>query len=206
MSIVLPPLPYAYDALSPFMSRDTLETHHGKHHRAYVEKTKALINDTKLANLPLETVMRHAALDSSLKSLLNQAAQAWNHAFFWRSLRPGGGGAPTGALADRLRSDFGSYDRFVEAFSAAAVGQFGSGWAWLVRDGERLRVESTPNADTPLLHGRQPLLVIDVWEHAYNLDYRNRRDAYVKGVIDHLLDWDFAVANLAASQTHPSAA
>jgi Fe-Mn family superoxide dismutase len=207
MSIVLPPLPYAYDALSPFISRDALETHHGKHHRAYVEKTKALINDTKLANLPLETVMMRAARDAGLKPLLNQAAQAWNHAFFWRSLRPSGGGAPTGAVAERLRTDFGSYERFAERFASAAAAQFGSGWAWLVLDGEHLRVETSANADTPFLHGRRPLLVIDVWEHAYYLDYKHRRDTYVRAVIDHLLDWDFANANLTpVPQPQPSAA
>lgn len=206
MPITLPDLPYAYDALAPFMSRDTLETHHGKHHRGYVEKVRALIKDTALAHLTLDGVMTQAAADRTLQGLLNQAAQAWNHDFFWRSLKPGGGGAPTGAIAERMRSDFGSYERFVEAFAAAAIGQFGSGWAWLVADGDRLRIESTANADTPVLHGRRPLLVIDVWEHAYYLDYRNRRDGYVKGVIDNLLDWEFANANLAATAMASSAA
>ena len=196
MPVVLPSLLYAYDALVPHISKETLEIHHGRHHRAYVENVNKLVKDTDLAGLDLESLMSEAARDPSLRALLNNAAQAWNHGFLWRSLRPAGGGAPTGAVAERIRVDFGSYERFVERFAVAATTQFGSGWAWLVLDRNSLQVVQTSNADTPLLHGKVPLLTIDVWEHAYYIDYRNKRDAYVKAVIDHLLDWDFANANL----------
>jgi Fe-Mn family superoxide dismutase len=196
MSLALPNLPYAYDALAPHISKETLELHHGKHHRAYVENVKKLVKDTKLAGFSLESLVLEAARDPSLKSLLNNAAQAWNHAFLWQSLRPAGGAAPTGPIAERIHADFGSHERLVERLSVAATSQFGSGWAWLVLDGARLQVVQTSNADTPILHGKVPLLTIDVWEHAYYVDYRNRRDAYVKAVIDHLVNWDFANANL----------
>lgn len=196
MPIVLPSLPYAHDALVPYISKETLEIHHGKHHRAYVDNVNKLAKDTKLAGLGLEGLIMEAARDPFLRALLNNAAQAWNHTFFWHSLRPNGGGRPGGAIAERIRIDFGSYERLVERLAAAATTQFGSGWAWLVLNGTSLQVMQTSNADTPLLHGRIPLLTIDVWEHAYYIDYRNRRDAYVKAVIDHLLHWEFANANL----------
>jgi Fe-Mn family superoxide dismutase len=197
MPLVLPSLPYATDALAPYISRETLELHHGKHHRAYVENVKKLVRDTALEGRALEEVMREAARDPSLRTLLNNAAQAWNHAFLWQSLRPKGGGVATGPIAERIHADFGGHDRLVEQLSIAATTQFGSGWAWLVFDGARLQVVQTSNADTPILHGKTPLLTIDVWEHAYYVDYRNRRDAYVTAVIDRLLNWDFANANLA---------
>ena len=196
MPLALPNLPYAYDALAPYISKETLELHHGKHHRGYVDNVNKLAKGTKLANLDLENLMMAATRDPSLKTLLNNAAQAWNHAFFWRSLRPAGGGKPSGALADRIRVDFGSYERLVERLVLAATTQFGSGWAWLVLDVTGLQVLQTSNADTPLLHEKMPLLTIDVWEHAYYVDYRNRRDSYVKAVVDHLLDWEFAEVNL----------
>jgi Fe-Mn family superoxide dismutase len=196
MSLALPNLPYAYDALAPHISKETLELHHGKHHRAYVENVKKLVKDTKLAGFSLESLVLEAARDPSLRALLNNAAQAWNHAFLWQSLRPAGGAAPAGPIAERIHADFGSHERLVERLSVAATSQFGSGWAWLVLDGVRLQVVQTSNADTPILHGQVPLLTIDVWEHAYYVDYRNRRDAYVKAVIDHLLNWEFANANL----------
>ena len=196
MPLALPNLPYAYDALAPYISKETLELHHGKHHRGYVDNVNKLAKGTKLANLDLENLMMAATRDPSLKTLLNNAAQAWNHAFFWRSLRPAGGGKPSGALADRIRVDFGGYERLVERLVLAATTQFGSGWAWLVLDVTGLQVLQTSNADTPLLHEKMPLLTIDVWEHAYYVDYRNRRDSYVKAVVDHLLDWEFAEVNL----------
>ncbi len=205
MPVVLPSLPYAHDALAPYISKETLEIHHGKHHRAYVDNVNKLVKDSRLAGLGLDGLIMEAARDPFLRALLNNAAQAWNHAFLWRSLRPGGGGRPTGAIAERIRVDFGSYERMVERLSAAANTQFGSGWAWLVLDGTNLQVMQTANADTPLLHGRIPLLTIDVWEHAYYVDYRNRRDAYVNAVIDHLLDWEFANANLARAMAGASA-
>jgi Fe-Mn family superoxide dismutase len=181
MPIDLPDLPYPHDALEPFISARTLQTHHGKHHRAYVDKTNALIGD---APGSLEQIIIRAAGDSSKKALFNNAAQAWNHAFYWRSLRPKGGSVPQ------------EFSRFVEELKAAAIGHFGSGWAWLVREGADLRVVTTSNAATPFIHGQVPVLVIDVWEHAYYLDHQERRAAYVAAVVDHLLDWDFAAANL----------
>jgi superoxide dismutase, Fe-Mn family len=204
MPIVLPSLPYAYDGLVPYISKETVEIHHGKHHRAYVDNVNKLVRDTSLAGIGLETLVMEAARDPSLRALLNNAAQAWNHAFLWRSLRPAGGGRPSGAIAERIHVDFGSYERLAERLAVSATTQFGSGWAWLVFDGTSLQVMQTSNADTPLLHDKIPLLTIDVWEHAYYIDYRNRRDAYVKSVIDNLLDWNFANANLEGASANPS--
>jgi Fe-Mn family superoxide dismutase len=181
MPIKLPELPYPADALEPHISARTLTTHHGKHHRAYVDKTNALIGD---AGGTLEQIILRAAGDSSKKALFNNAAQAWNHAFYWRSLRPKGGTIPR------------EFSKWTDELKAAATGHFGSGWAWLVRDGADMKVVTTSNADTPFIHGQTPLLVIDVWEHAYYLDHQERRAAYVGAVVDHLLNWDFAFANL----------
>ena len=196
MQIVLQPLPYPYEALEPYISRTTLEFHHGKHHKAYVDKTKALAKEVHLADLSLELLIQQTARQDRHRVLFNNAAQAWNHAFYWRSLRPGGGGEPDGAIADRITSDFGSYRVFAEQLAAAATGQFGSGWAWLVLDGRKLRVITTGNADTPIAHGQIPLLTIDVWEHAYYLDYQNRRGDYADALIKHLVNWEFANKNL----------
>ncbi len=197
MRITLPPLHYAYDALEPHISRATMELHHGKHHRTYVDNVNALADEVRLADLSLERIIRQTAGQNRGRALFNNAAQAWNHAFFWRSLRPAGGGAPTGGIAARIESELGGYAAFVERFAAAATGQFGSGWAWLVLDGGKLAITATANADTPLAYGQAPLLTIDVWEHAYYLDRQNRRAEYVAAVIRHLLDWDFANENLA---------
>jgi Fe-Mn family superoxide dismutase len=186
MPIDLPHLPYEFDALEPFISARTLQTHHGKHHRAYVDKTNALIGPSRET---LEQVILRAAGDSSKKALFNNAAQAWNHAFYWKSLRPAGAAAAPPAFA-----------KLAEELRAAAIAHFGSGWAWLVRDYAGLSVVTTANADTPFIHGQTPLLVIDVWEHAYYLDHQERRAAYVSGVVDHLLNWEFAAANLARSE------
>jgi Fe-Mn family superoxide dismutase len=196
MQIALPQLPYAYEALEPFISRRTLEIHHGKHHKAYVDKTRDLAAKLRLADQPLEAIIRQVAGQEVHRALFNNAAQAWNHAFYWRSLRPQGGGKPEGELAERIAADFGSHEAFANELAAAATGQFGSGWAWLVSDGDKLRVTATSNADTPLVHGQVPLLTIDVWEHAYYLDYQNRRPEYVGAVIEHVLNWDFAAKNL----------
>jgi Fe-Mn family superoxide dismutase len=196
MPLELPNLPYPHDALAPFISSATLNTHHGKHHRAYVEKTNALVKDTPLAGATLGAIVQAAAAEPTSKVLFNNAAQAWNHAFYWRSLRPAGGPGPQGALAARIRADFAGDETFAAAFKAAATGHFGSGWAWLVLDGKTLRIVTTSNADTPVVHGQTPLLVIDVWEHAYYLDHQERRAAYVAGVVDHLLNWEFAERNL----------
>jgi Fe-Mn family superoxide dismutase len=188
MKIELPPLPYRLHALEPFISATTLATHHGRHHQAYVDRANALAGDFAGS---LETLLRQSADDPARRVLFNNAAQAWNHAFYWRSLRPKGGRAPSGPLASpALR----------ESLRTAAKGHFGSGWAWLVRDGTELKVLTTANADTPLVRGQVPLLVIDVWEHAYYLDHQERRAAYVDAVVDHLLNWDFAAENLAKAE------
>ena len=177
MRIELPELPYPLDALEPFISARTLSIHHGKHHRAYVDRTNALIGESRAS---LEDVIAGAAGNSAKQVLFNNAAQAWNHAFYWRSLRPNGGPAPR------------ELSKWAEALKTAANGHFGSGWVWLMRDGVDLKVVSTSNADTPLVHGQVPLLVIDVWEHAYYLDHQERRAAYVAGVVDNLLNWELA--------------
>ncbi len=185
MPIELPALPYPLDALEPFISARTLATHHGKHHRAYVEKTRLLAGEG--AGL-LEDIVVRSAADPAKKALFNNAAQAWNHAFYWRSLRPKGGAVPR------------DFSRYLQELKTAASGHFGSGWAWLVREGAELKVVTTANAATPLAHGQVPLLAIDVWEHAYYLDHQERRAAYVDAVVDHLLDWDFAQANLRGTE------
>jgi Fe-Mn family superoxide dismutase len=200
MQIALPQLPYPYEALEPFISRRTLEIHHGKHHKTYVDKTKELAAKVRLADQPLEAIIRQIAGQDTHRALFNNAAQAWNHAFYWRSLRPQGGSKPEGELADRIAADFGSHEAFASELAAAATGQFGSGWAWLVRDRDKLRITTTSNADTPLIHGQVPLLTIDVWEHAYYLDYQNRRPDYVTALIEHALNWDFAAKNLSRAR------
>lgn len=182
MRIALPDLPYAAGALEPFISARTLETHHGRHHRAYVERANALGADERGS---LEEVIARAAADPARRALFNNAAQAWNHAFYWRSLRP-----------PRRAPVPSAFAKWAEALKAAAIAHFASGWAWLVREGGELKVVTTSNADTPIAHGQAPLLALDVWEHAYYLDYRERRADHVAAVVDNLLDWDFAAANL----------
>jgi len=185
----LPPLPYAEDALAPVISAETLKLHHGKHHKKYVDTTNQLLEKEPLAASSLEQVVKTAK-----GKLFNNAAQAWNHDFYWRSLSPKRQ-RPSGALLHRLEKDFGSYERFADAFAAAANGQFGSGWAWLVDKDGKLEVAATSNADTPMAHGIKCLLTLDVWEHAYYVDYRNERERYVSAVLDRL-NWEFAEKNL----------
>ena len=194
MSIELPPLPYPLDALEPFISATTLATHHGKHHRAYVEKTRLLAGENAGS---LEDIITRAAGDAAQQALFNNAAQAWNHAFYWRSLRPPGGAKPSGAFADAIRSAFGGQGKLEEQLKTAATEQFGSGWAWLVLDGSTLRVVTTSNADSPLTTSQRPLLTLDVWEHAYYLDYQERRPEHLAAVIGNLIHWDFAAQNFA---------
>ena len=203
MNLTLPELPYAIDALEPHVSKRTLEFHHGKHHRAYVEKTKELIKGTKLEKASLEEIIQASTKEGG--ALFNNAAQAWNHTFYWHSLAPKGGGKPSGAVARAIEAGLGDYDAFRKAFGEAATGQFGSGWAWLVLDGGKVKVAKTGNADTPLAHGQTPLLTLDVWEHAYYLDYQNRRPDYVATYLDHLVNWDFANANLASASKKAAA-
>jgi Fe-Mn family superoxide dismutase len=206
MPIELPSLPYAVDALEPHISRKTLEIHHGRHHRAYVEKTQSLVAGTPLAAASLEEIVAKTAGKKAKAALFNNAAQAWNHTFYWSSLSPQGGGAPSGDLADLIDRDFASHAAFVDAFKAAAIGQFGSGWAWLVLDGGRLAISATGNADTPLAHDQVPLLTVDVWEHAYYLDYQNRRADYVAIFLDKLANWEFAGRNLEQATARKEAA
>lgn len=201
MSIQLPRLPYDYDALEPVISASTLRTHYDKHHRGYVDKVNALIPGTPVADEPLEAVVKWAALwranHATAATIFNSAAQCWNHEFYWKSLRPRGGVRPDGPLAALIASEFGSLDGLIQAYTAAASGHFGSGWAWLVMQGTALKIATTSNADTPIVHGGIPLLVIDVWEHAYYLDYQERRAAHVQAVVSELLEWQFARRNFA---------
>jgi len=191
MAITLPDLPFNKNALAPHISEKTLEFHHGKHHNAYVEKTNSLIKGTDLEGKDLETIIKKAAGDASKAALFNNAAQVWNHSFYWKCIKPGGGGKPTGAAAGLIDKEFGGYDKFVEKFKDAGVTQFGSGWAWLVLNKDKAEITKTANADTPLAHGLKPILTVDVWEHAYYLDYQNRRPDYLGAFIEHLINWDF---------------
>ncbi|HVI51747.1 MAG TPA: superoxide dismutase [Candidatus Sulfotelmatobacter sp.] len=196
MAIELPALPYDAKALEPFISANTLSFHHGKHHAAYVNNFNNLTKDTPLAAKSLEDVIVEVAGDATKAGIFNNAAQVWNHTFFWHCLKPNGGGKPAGALLDKIVADFGSFDKFVEDFKAAATTQFGSGWAWLVLDKGALKITKTANADTPLAHGQIPLFTVDVWEHAYYLDYQNRRPDFVSAVLENLANWDFVSQNL----------
>ncbi|MEJ5255303.1 MAG: superoxide dismutase [Acidimicrobiales bacterium] len=195
MAFELPPLPYAQDALAPHISAETLEYHHGKHHQAYVNKLNELVEGTDDANATLEEIISKAEIGTPL---FNNAAQHWNHSFYWKCMAPGGGGQPSGELAEKINAAFGSYDEFRRQFVDAATTQFGSGWAWLVDDGSGLKVMKTPNADLPMKHDAKALLTIDVWEHAYYIDYRNARPKYIDTFMDHLLNWDFVAENLAS--------
>jgi Fe-Mn family superoxide dismutase len=199
MAHQLPALPYGLDALEPHISRQTLEFHHGKHHAGYVTNLNKLIEGTDLDGKSLEEVITAVAGDTAKAGVFNNAAQIWNHSFYWQCMKPGGGGAPTGALAEKINADFGSFEAFVELFKAAGATQFGSGWAWLVLENGTLKVTKTPNADLPLAHGQKALLTMDVWEHAYYLDYQNRRPDYISTYLDKLVNWDFVAANLAAA-------
>ncbi|MBF2000224.1 MAG: superoxide dismutase [Synechococcales cyanobacterium C42_A2020_086] len=193
------PLPYDPGALEPHgMSAKTFEFHYGKHHAAYVANLNKLTQDTELADKSLEEVIR-LTFEPSKMNIFNNAAQTWNHTFFWNSMKPNGGGAPTGAIAAKIDSDLGGYDKFKEEFKNAAATQFGSGWAWLVLDNGTLKVTKTPNAENPLVHNQVPLLTLDVWEHAYYLDYQNRRPDFIQNYLDQLVNWDFANQNLAAA-------
>lgn len=193
MEHALPPLPYAMDALAPHISKETFDYHYGKHHQAYVTNLNNLIKDTGFANAGLEAIVKQAS-----GGLFNNAAQVWNHTFFWNSMKPNGGGAPTGALADAIDQKWGSCDEFKKAFQASAVGNFGSGWTWLVKkpDGS-VDIVNTSNAATPLTTDDKALLTIDVWEHAYYIDYRNARPKFVETFLASLANWDFAAKNFA---------
>ena len=194
MAHELPALPYEMNALEPVISKETLEYHYGKHHNTYVTNLNNLVPGTEFESMSLEDIVM-----KSSGGVFNNAAQVWNHTFFWNSMKPGGGGGPTGALADAINKDFGSLDGFKEAFSQAGATQFGSGWAWLVNDGGTLKVTKTPNAETPLTGSAKPLITADVWEHAYYIDYRNARPKYLEVFLNNLINWDFAAQNFDAA-------
>ena len=199
MSFELPPLPYLKNALEPHISSKTLEFHHDKHHRAYVDQLNKLVTNTPFAGKSLEEIIRLTGKDSSQTAIFNNAAQAWNHEFFWHSMKPNGGGKPTGELAQQIERDLGGIAKFKEDFVKAGVGQFGSGWVWLALDRGKLKIAKTADAVDPMVLGLVPLLTCDVWEHAYYLDYQNDRAGHVKAVIDRLLNWSFASENFERS-------
>jgi superoxide dismutase, Fe-Mn family len=194
----LPPLPYADTALEPLISANTLSYHYAKHHKTYVDNLNKLVEGKDLASMSLEQIIHASAGKADMAGVFNNAAQVWNHTFYWNSMKPNGGGKPTGAVAAAIDKDLGGYDKFKADLTAAALTQFGSGWAWLVADAGTLKIVKTGNAEVPLTKGQKPLLTIDVWEHAYYLDYQNLRAKYVETLIDKLLNWDFANKNLAA--------
>ncbi len=198
-TVVLPPLPYGENALEPYISARTISFHYGKHHAGYVKKTNTLLEGSGLEGESLDKIVVAASENPELTNLFNNAAQVWNHNFYWLSMKPGGGGQPQGLLLDKVVEDFGSADAMYTDLAAKAGGQFGSGWAWLVLEHGKLSCVNTPNANTPLAMGMTSLLCIDVWEHAYYLDYQNRRGDYVQGIIEHLIDWEFAAENLRKS-------
>jgi Fe-Mn family superoxide dismutase len=193
MAFELPPLPWAEDALAPHISAETIEYHYGKHHKTYVDNLNKAVDGTPDADLSLEDIILKAE-----GPLFNNSAQVWNHTFFWNGLAPNGGGAPTGAVADKINASFGSYDEFRTQITQAGITQFGSGWAWLIDNDGTLEVTKTANADLPLKHGQKALWTIDVWEHAYYIDYRNARPKFIDVVLDNLINWDFVNQNLAS--------
>jgi len=193
---VLPPLPYAENALDPVISANTIGFHYGKHHKGYVDTLNKLIAGTELAKFSLERLIAETDGKADKVAIFNNAAQTWNHTFYWRSLRPKGGGEPPAVLKQKIEASFGTLDACKKELATAATTQFGSGWAWLALEAGKLKVVKTGNAETPLTNGVKPLLTIDVWEHAYYLDYQNRRADYVKGVLDKLINWGFAADNL----------
>jgi superoxide dismutase, Fe-Mn family len=199
MAYELPALPYDYTALEPCITKSTLEFHHDKHHAAYVNNYNAAVKDTPMDSMSIEEVIKATAGNAAQAGIFNNAAQAWNHSFYWNCMKPSGGGTPSGALAEKIKADFGSFDDFVTEFKKAGATQFGSGWAWLVLDNGTLKVTKTSNAENPITSGQIPLLTMDVWEHAYYLDYQNRRPDYISDFLGKLVNWDFVAANLAAA-------
>ena len=195
-TLSLPTLPYADTALAPVISANTLSFHYGKHHKAYVDNGNKLLAGTDLEGRSMEEIVKATYGKADKAGIFNNVAQVWNHDFYWLSMRPGGGGAPTGRIGELINSSFGGYDAFKTELTQAAMPQFGSGWAWLVSEGGKLKVTKTPNAENPLPHGQTPLLTIDVWEHAYYLDFQNRRADYVAAWLEKLVNWEFAEKNL----------
>ena len=196
MTINLPTLIFSGKALEPFISEKTIQFHHGKHHKAYVDNTLKLIEGTDLAGLSLDEIIKKTRKDEKKVSVFNNAAQVWNHSFYWNCIKPQGGGQPSGKIAKMIQDEFGSYEKFIEQFKNAGMTQFGSGWAWLVLKDKKLEIHKTSNADTPLAYGCKPLLTVDVWEHAYYLDYQNRRADYLTAFAEHLINWEFVLSQL----------
>ena len=196
MSFELPSLPYANDALAPYMSAETLDFHHGKHHQTYVTNLNNLLKDNELQDASLEDIVVKSSKDTSMAGIFNNAGQHWNHILFWQCMKPNGGGSIPSELEARLNSDFGSVDQFKEAFIQAGTTQFGSGWAWLAIDNGKLVVTKSANASNPLVDGMKPILGCDVWEHSYYIDYRNKRPDYLKAFLDSLVNWEFVASQL----------
>ncbi len=196
MPFELPSLPYAKNALAPHISENTINFHYGKHHQAYVTNLNNLLSGTDLVGKSLEEVIKISHADKTKAGIFNNSAQVWNHTFYWHSMKPNGGGKPSGAVLAKIESDFGSYENFVTEFKNAGATQFGSGWAWLVLDSGKLKVVKTGNAETPLTSTAKPLMTMDVWEHAYYLDFQNARPTYIDTFLNHLVNWDFVAQNL----------
>ena len=196
MSFELPSLPYANDALAPYMSAETLDFHHGKHHQTYVTNLNNLLKEHELQSSSLEDIVVKSSKDASMSGIFNNAGQHWNHILFWQCMKPNGGGSIPSELEGRLNSDFGSVEQFKEAFIQAGTTQFGSGWAWLAIDNGKLVVTKSPNASNPLVDGMKPILGCDVWEHSYYIDYRNKRPDYLKAFLDSLVNWEFVASQL----------
>ena len=196
MSFELPSLPYANDALAPYMSAETLDFHHGKHHQTYVTNLNNLLKDNELQGASLEDIVVKSSKDTSMAGIFNNAGQHWNHIMFWQCMKPNGGGSIPSELEARLNSDFGSVDQFKEAFIQAGTTQFGSGWAWLAINNGKLVVTKSANASNPLVDGMKPILGCDVWEHSYYIDYRNKRPDYLKAFLDSLVNWEFVASQL----------
>ncbi len=196
MTFELPSLPYANDALAPYMSSETLDFHHGKHHQTYVTNLNNLVKDTDMKDSSLEEIVVKSSKDSSMAGIFNNAGQHWNHILFWQCMKPNGGGSMPSELESRITSDLGGIDQFKEAFIQAGTTQFGSGWAWLAIDNGKLVVAKSPNASNPLVDGMKPILGCDVWEHSYYIDYRNKRPDYLKAFLDSLVNWEFVASQL----------
>jgi|TARA_B100001094_G_scaffold156944_1_gene151931 Fe-Mn family superoxide dismutase len=196
MTFELPSLPYASDALAPYMSSETLDFHHGKHHQTYVTNLNNLVKDSDMQDASLEDIVIKSSKDASMAGIFNNAGQHWNHILFWQCMKPNGGGAMPSELENRISSDFGSVDQFKEAFVQAGTTQFGSGWAWLAIDNGKLVVTKSANASNPLVEGMKPILGCDVWEHSYYIDYRNKRPDYLKAFLDNLVNWEFVSSQL----------
>ena len=196
MSFTLPKLDYTNDALSPIMSEETLDLHHGKHHQTYITNLNNFIKDTDMAKMSLEEIILKSSKDKSMAGIFNNASQHWNHNLFWKCMKPNGGGKIPPKLEKRIISDFGSIDQFKKDFKQAGVTQFGSGWCWLSVNKDKLVVTKTPNAENPIVHGMKPLLGCDVWEHSYYIDYKNKRPVYLENFFDKLINWEFVESNL----------